>query len=62
MDHGTGDTSFKGLVQGFQDRVLMRRLGSNDVNDKEVAKMWKTFHLKHANLAMTCRPCNLTNK
>ena len=55
VDHGTGADSFKEIARRFGTLTLADLKGSTRTR-------WRKFHLKNANLTMTCRPCNLTNK
>lgn len=58
VDHGVGMDSFKEIAKRFQE--------TNDVTvanlKSAMCKKWRRFHQRNANLSMTCRSCNLTNK
>lgn len=60
VDHGTGVNSFKSITAAFE-ATLQGRFAITDMNPR-IAKKWRLFHKAHAELSMTCRHCNLTNK
>jgi len=61
VDHGVGIDSFKAIAQRFQDEEIGRPLAIADMKSN-MKKKWRKFHKYNANLSMTCRACNLTNK
>lgn len=68
VDHGTGDRSFRSIVQRFESAHTAGGGGAVDVPvaratfERDVRAKWQRFHRAHAVLSMACVKCNLGNK
>ena len=61
VDHGVGTDSFKSIAERFQCAQKSTPLELGELGGN-LTMQWRRFHKKNANLTMTCRPCNPTNK
>jgi hypothetical protein len=62
IDHGTGDKSFKSILKNFQTECLLREVTVEDGQHQSVRSKWQKYHRQKAQLSLTCKMCNLTNK
>jgi len=65
VDHGVGAASFKCISQDFIDLYPKLYQGTPSVENMQsgpALDYWQRFHRMRANLKMTCKQCNLTNK